>query len=306
MSRPLDVAAPILARQHALVLARQLTSHGVHPQEVTRLLHRGIWQRLDRGLYGPTGVPMTWRRQLMAAVLLGPPGTVASHRAGAALVGVGGLQDPKPEVSIPSGTSLRRPWLIAHESVDLDLAFPTTVDGIPVTGLPRLAVDLGSVTSFTRYKHTVRELRHGHGVTSEALLHTYLRHSARGRNGCGALRAWLDRYFDVSGVSESGIELVVLDAILDAELPRPVRPLEVCVGGHRYRLDLASPDAMIAIEVDGAQHDDVDIRGDDAVRTAHLEAAGWRVIRIRAAHLASDLAAALALVRSAVCESHLV
>lgn len=239
----------------------------------------------------------------MTAVLIGPPGTVVSHRAGAALVGAGGLHEPEPEVSIPRGTSLRRPWLIAHESTDLDLVQPTAVDGIPVTDLCRLAVDLGSVVSFQRYKHTIRELRHSHGVTSDALLRTYLRHSQRGRNGCGALRDWLDRYFDVAGVSESGIELVVLDAILDASLPAPVRQLRVSAGGHRYRLDLAYPHVLLAIEVDGAQHEDLDISADDIVRTARLEAAGWQVIRIRASHLAGDLAKALAVIRSVVCGS---
>lgn len=300
MSRTLDVAAPILARQHALVLSRQLTSRGVHRQALKRLVDRGIWQREDDGLYGPTGVPMTWRRWLMAAILIGPPGTVVSHRAGAALLGAGGLHEPQPEVSIPRGTSLRRPWLIAHESTDLDLVRPTTVDGIPVTDCCRLAVDLGSVVSFERYKHTIRELRHGHGVTSGALLRTYLRHSQRGRNGCGALRDWVDRYFDVAGVSESGIELVVLDAIIDAALPAPTRQLRVRAGGHPYRLDMAYPHVMLAIEVDGAQHQDLDIAADDAVRTARLEAAGWRVIRIRSAHLASDLAQALVIIRSVV------
>lgn len=169
-----------------------------------------------------------------------------------------------------------------------------------MTDCCRLAVDLGSVVSFERYKHTIRELRHGHGVTSDALLRTYLRHSQRGRNGCGALRDWLDRYFEVAGVSESGIELVVLDAIIDAALPAPARQLRVSAGGHPYRLDMAYPHVMLAIEVDGAQHQDLDIAADDAVRTARLEAAGWRVIRIRSAHLASDLAQALVIIRSVV------
>lgn len=36
-----------------------------------------------------------------AAVLLGPDGILVSHRAGAALRGVGGLTEPTPEVSVP-------------------------------------------------------------------------------------------------------------------------------------------------------------------------------------------------------------
>lgn len=37
-----------------------------------RMVRNGAWQRLDEGLYAPSGVPMTWRRQVLAAVLLGP------------------------------------------------------------------------------------------------------------------------------------------------------------------------------------------------------------------------------------------
>jgi hypothetical protein len=304
MSTTLDVAAPLLTGQHALVTAAQLKAEGVHGQAVKRLVDRGLWERLDHSLYGPVGVPMTWRRRLMAAALIGPPGTVVSHRALAALHGVGSLDDPLPEVSIPAGTSLRRPWLIAHESTDLHLAEPEVLDGIPVTSRCRLAIDLGAVVSFERYKHAVRELRHGHGLTNDQLLRAYLRHSERGRNGCGAIRDWLDRYYDLVGVSESGLELVVLDAIIDASLPAPGRQLWVAAGGARYRLDLAYADLRLAIEVDGAQHDDVDLRASDAVRTARLEAAGWRVVRIRSSHFATDLAAALLAIRSPVVAAH--
>lgn len=300
MSTIIEAAAPLLRRQHALVTSGQLATLGVHPQSLSRLVARGAWERLDHALYGPVGVPRSWRRDLMAAVLLGPPGTVVSHRAAAALHGVGGLTAPMPEVTIPRGTRLRRPWLIAHESVDLELAEPIAIDGIPVTGLPRVAVDLGSVVSPRRYVQTVRELRHGHGVTSGVLLHTYLRHKARGRNGCGALRDWLDRYFDVAGTPESGIEQVVLDALLDCGMPAPRCQHEVRVGGARYRLDLAYPEVRLAIEVDGRQHDDLDLRVADARRTARLEEAGWTVVRIRSTHLASDLASALRTIRHLV------
>ena len=306
MPNPLTVAAPLLRQQHALVTGAQLAEAHVHPQAIKRLVDRGVWERLDASLYGPSGVPMFWRRRLMAAVLIGPTGTVVSHRAGAALHSVGGLHEPTPEVSIPRGTSLRRPWLIAHESNDLHLATPMRIDGIPVTDGLRLAMDLGSVVSFERFKHTIRELRHGHGITSEMLLRTYLRHKRKGRNGGGALRDWLDRYFDVAGVSESGLELVVLDAILDAQLARPVRQLWVETPGARYRLDLAYPQVKLAIEIDGAQHADDDATLYDAARTAALEAAGWTVVRIRSWRFATDLAEALATIRSVVSSSQMV
>ncbi|WP_436793636.1 type IV toxin-antitoxin system AbiEi family antitoxin domain-containing protein [Actinospongicola halichondriae] len=306
MSEVLARTAPWLARQHALITAAQLRVLGVHPQQVQRLVKRGIWERIDVGLYGPVGVPMTWRRRLMAATLLGPDGTLVSHRAAAHLDGLGGFYDPRPEVSIPVGTSLRRPDVIVHESHDLHLATPRCIDGIPTTGRLRLAVDLGSVVSFGRFTHTIRELRHGHGVSTEDLIRTYAAHSERGRNGCGALRDWIDRYAGISGLSESGIELLVLDAIIDAQLPTPVRQHWVEAQGSRYRLDLAYPGVRLAIEVDGGQHRDPDVARSDAARTARLEASGWTVVRIRSWELTTDLPKALATIASAVRGSHLV
>jgi len=208
---------------------------------------------------------------------------------------VGGFDDPPaPEISIPRGTTFRRKGVVVHESTDLELAGLHVVDGLPCGSPARLAMDLGSVVSEQRFRHSVRELRHRHGVTSEELLRTYLRHKRRGRNGGGALRDWLDRYFDVGGVSESGLELVVLDAILDADLPAPVRQHWVRAGSASYRLDLAHPGLLVCVEVDGVHHrDDPEVRAADLVRQQALEAAGWTVIRIRSWAFATDLAAAL-------------
>jgi hypothetical protein len=303
MDELLVLAAPTLRRQQALITRRQCLELGGSAAALRRLLDRGIWETVDRGLYGPSGVPLGWSRRLMAASLLAPPGSLVSHCAAGALLDVGGLTQPKPELSVHEGQTFRRPWVITHESKDLDLADVVVIDGIPTTGPRRLAMDIGSVVSFPRFKHTVREIRHQHGVTNEQLLHTYLRHKQRGRNGGGSLRDWLDRYFAISGTAESGLELVVLDAILDSSLPAPVAQHWVVTAGGRFRLDLAYPERKIAIEVDGVQHEDLDIVPADQRRTALLEDCGWTVIRVRSKHLATDLPRALRALESLLSEN---
>lgn len=298
-------ALSLLHDQHALVTRRQLLTLDGGPALLRRMLRNGSWCRLDEGLYGPAGVAMSWRRRLMAAVLLAPDGTLVSHRASAHLIGVGGFPHaPDVEVTIPRGTTFRRKGVVVHESCDLALAGWTTVDGIPCTGPDRLAMDLGAVVSEKRYRQAIRELRHDHGVTTEALLRTYLRHKRQGRNGGGALRDWLDRYFEIGGVTESGLEQVVLDALIDASLPAPVAQHWVRAGCASYRLDLAYPHRRICIEVDGIQHrDDPEVVANDLVRQRALEDAGWTVIRIRSWSFASDLARALRQVRASVVDS---
>jgi hypothetical protein len=198
---------------------------------------------------------------------------------------------------------MRRPGVIVHESTDLHLAEIRRIDGIPTTGPRRLAMDLGAVVSEARYRQTVRELRHQHHVPAARLLQTYLRHKRSGRNGGAALRAWLDRYYAIEGVPESGIELVVLDALIDAGLPTPVAQLWVDTPAGRFRLDLAWPDLLVAVEVDGRQHADPDAVVADARRDAALAALGWTVIRVRSWALASDLRVAIDRVRSVVTSS---
>lgn len=294
MPPPIDLARPTLERQHSLITRWQAIERGLTVTQIDALVRSGVWEVIDRALYGPVGVAMDWERRQHAAVLCAPATSLASHRACAMLRNVGGLSDPPVEITIPRGTTFRRPDVIVHESCDLHLAAPVEVRGIPTTGLRRLAMDLGCVVSFERFKHTIREIRHVHGVTSEQLLSTYLAHKARGRNGGAALRDWLDRYFHVRGVPESGIELVVLDALIDAGFPTPVAQHWVDTGATRYRLDLAYPDQMICIEVDGRQHrDDADVAANDAARTRRLKALGWTVLRIRSDHLATDLAAVM-------------
>lgn len=298
MSESLGRAASVMASQWSLITTAQASEVGIGREQCRDLVRRRIWERPERGLYGPTGVAWTWRRRLMAAVLLAPDGSLVSHRPAATLLGVGGMAAPRPEITIPRGKTFRRSWVTVHESTDLVLADPREIDGIPITGPRRLAMDLGSVVSAARYRQTLRELRFEHGVTSDALLHTYLRHKRSGRNGGGALRDWLDRYLGVEGVPESGLEQLVLDAFLDAGVATPVAQLWVeTYERARYRIDLAFPDLMLAIEVDGSQHEESEHRAADARRDAALEALGWTVIRIRVGSFASDLARAIAVVR---------
>lgn len=298
MSAELVAAGRILAHQQSLITTSQAEGIGIGRKRCQRLVDRGLWERLDLGVYGPTGVALTWQRRLMLALLLAPDGSLGSHRSSAALLGVGGITRPNPEVTIPRGTTLRRPWLVVHESTDLELADRRRIDGIPITGPRRLAMDLGSVVSPSQYRQAMRGLRSSHGVQFPALLRTYLRHKRSGRNGGAALRDWLDRYVDVGGVPESGLEQVVLDAFLDAGL-QPLAQHWVEVGPNRYRLDLAFPDLMVAIEIDGSQHEEKPAQDADAIRQIALEAAGWTVERIRVATFTADLVRAIEAVRRA-------
>ncbi|MGY1714283.1 endonuclease domain-containing protein [Geodermatophilus sp. SYSU D01106] len=65
------------------------------------------------------------------------------------------------------------------------------------------------------------------------------------------------------------------------------------------RVDLAFPEARLAMEYDGAHHFEDDQMAKDDDRLGRLRAAGWRVIRVTAADM-RDLDALLARIREAL------
>jgi very-short-patch-repair endonuclease len=72
---------------------------------------------------------------------------------------------------------------------------------------------------------------------------------------------------------------------------------QVPLAGH-FIADFAAPSARLIVEVDGACH--ARRRGADKRRDRALTALGWRVLRLDAALVTSDLSAAVALVQQAL------
>jgi very-short-patch-repair endonuclease len=66
----------------------------------------------------------------------------------------------------------------------------------------------------------------------------------------------------------------------DAGLPEPVAEFPVEAGGGRYRVDLAYPDALLAIELDDKETHLTDKAfEEDPIRENRLKLAGWLVLR---------------------------
>jgi very-short-patch-repair endonuclease len=70
----------------------------------------------------------------------------------------------------------------------------------------------------------------------------------------------------------------------------------------RFVLDFYAPEQRLAVEVDGAVHDQDERREADQVRDAQLARLGVRILRVRNEAIASDLDAVLAAIRRALHE----
>jgi very-short-patch-repair endonuclease len=96
-------------------------------------------------------------------------------------------------------------------------------------------------------------------------------------------------------------EAKVLRVVRDLGLPSPEVNHRVRVGGRVRYLDLAWPDAKVAVEFDGfVPHSTRRVFDDDRARQNDLVADGWIVFRVTKAMLAGDVERTFAPIAAAI------
>jgi hypothetical protein len=119
----------------------------------------------------------------------------------------------------------------------------------------------------------------------------------RGRPGTRRVRAVVEARRE-GATGDSPLEARWLRAFEELGLPRPVTGHQVVLAGRVFVLDLAWPDARVAVEVDGfAAHAGREAFDRDRARANALVNAGWRVFRatsrLEPATVAAQVRAAL-------------
>ncbi|RTL65520.1 MAG: DUF559 domain-containing protein [Pseudonocardiaceae bacterium] len=195
-----------------------------------------------------------------AATLLGAPG---GPRGADALIVVPRYVKPVPGVRVGR-------WRLLPEEV-------TEVDGCRVTTPLRTAWDIARREGRTDAVVAIDSLARNAGLVLEALADMAFRlRKVRGATLVRAAASLADPR------AESPMETRMRLVLTDAGLPAPVSQYELRDGGRVVaRFDLAYPDARLAIEYDGAAHDDALDRRRD-VRTGAL---GWQTIRLVSADI---------------------
>ena len=103
------------------------------------------------------------------------------------------------------------------------------------------------------------------------------------RNGCAIVLALLDERDPGLRLSRNVWEAKLLRTVQRLGLPRPEVNYRVRVGGRVRYLDLAWPDAKVAVEFDGfVPHSTRRVFDDDRERQNDLVADGWTVFRVTA------------------------
>jgi hypothetical protein len=252
------------------------------------------YRRLVHGVYADPSLPVDHQLRSCAVALLMPDGAAIGGHSAASWYGApfAHVHDPVTVVGPadmvwagPRGVRVHRsrePVDVVRDSAD-----------VPVTSAVRTAWDVAALepvgTAVAALDAMVRS-----GAVTLAELGT-LATSGAMRWGVTRVRRAVDF---VDPRAESPPESRVRVALVLAGLT-PVPQYGILLDGQPVRLDLAFPEARLAIEYEGAYHfeDDQIVRDDE--RYERLRAAGWTVIRLSAADL-RDLDAVVTRVRAAL------
>jgi very-short-patch-repair endonuclease len=275
-----DVLLPLFLVQHGLISLDQVQAAGGSGDQVHYRLSVGRWAEADHRVYRLVGVPPSWQSRLLAPILSAGPGAMASHHAAAALHGAPGFGRGVPELSIPRGEKFRRPELRIHTSTDLARCEREIVDGIPVTDVARTMLDLARTVGDQRLLRTIEWARRAGETDWPGLITTLAVHARRGRPGVRRLRRLILANAHRAEITDSDLELLALALLREHGLPEPVLHHRVYDAGRFVaEVDLAYPELMIAIELDGSIHLLKDVHERDLPRQNDLILLGWTVLR---------------------------
>lgn len=247
--------ADTAACQHAIFARPLIDELGFSKRQRARRIQEGRWVELFDGVYRFGGAPITWRGELLAACLAGAPFAAASHRSAAALRDLPGGDRTLQEILCPRWDRAQRPGLIVHESMVLTPQDVTTVDHIPVTTVERTLVDLGAVRGIETVERAVESALRRDLTSIESLEATVQRLGRRGRRGVGVLRNILAVRTVDRALTESDMEMLLLQILRKNGLPEPTVQYEIWHKGRFIaRVDAAYIEWRIALEYESYEH----------------------------------------------------
>ncbi len=239
-----------------------------------KVLRGPRFRRLFTGIYIRADAEITFEVRSRAAHLLVAGRGALGGFSAAELLGAscGPLAGPA-EIVVPRGRVTPRPGLLVrHHELASDEV--TEVDGCAVTSPLRTAYDLARRLPLVEAVVAVDALAYVWGIVPAEVLRMARRHL--GSRGSAQLP-------DVIALScvlaESPMETRIRLALHFGGLSPPVPQHPE----GPYRLDMAYPDLMVAVEYDGRHHLDADQALRDLDRATYLGRRGWIVLRFRAA-----------------------
>jgi hypothetical protein len=275
------IAGEIAARQLGLITRAQALGAGISSNQVRWRQRNGTWRRVRSGVFSMSGAPVTWEQRLLAIVLAGGPGTVASHFSAAGLHDFPDGMREALEVTVLPGTQPRLTGVRIHRPGLLPDHDVRVVDGIPVTSYARTLVDCTGRMSLGQIARALDAGLVGHKVTLWSVERSLsVLGQAPGRHPSKLWTLLAERGQETE-LGESRPEMRVFRVLNASDLPAPTQQHPVKFGSDRFRLDLAYPDVKLAVEYDGWDaHRSRSAFDADRRRDRILQVNGWVVLRL--------------------------
>jgi very-short-patch-repair endonuclease len=148
------------------------------------------------------------------------------------------------------------------------------------TNAARTLIDVGAVVPKTVLETALERALHEGLTTFDRLVRRFFQVARSGRPGIAPLRTLLVDRDPSLAPAESDLETLLLRILRAGGLPEPVRQLDIRVGDHIFRLDVAYPALKIFIEGDGfGTHSTRNTFETDRDRQNLLVIEGWLPLR---------------------------
>ena len=163
-------------------------------------------------------------------------------------------------------------------------------EGLRVVSIARTLVDISAFWSVGQLARALDEALRNHRTTLWAVEQCVRRLESGPNRRCSVIEMLVDERRQSIVVGDSRLEQLVYLPLVDAGVELPVPQFPVAVGGRRFRLDFAWPDAKLYVEVDGwdTHRTFTDFHGDRR-RDALLVAAGWTPLHFTEASTSCDI-----------------
>jgi hypothetical protein len=237
-----------------------------------RQLRGPHFRRVITGVYVAGRVPdHAWIRAA-AALLVHPPGAVATHTSAARVLGAPVPPDPAEHVTVARDGDRRPSRSVRCHVAALGAADVAVVDTVRISAPPRMFREVASLLPLVDAVVVGDWLcRHGH-ATPEGLVASSAG-CPRARHAASYVRERVD----------SPMETRVRMLLVLAGLPEPDVNVELRDerGFFVARLDLSWPRVRLAVEYDGRQHVESAAQWErDVDRLGEVDELGWRTIRV--------------------------
>jgi hypothetical protein len=233
-----DTACAIAAGQHGLVTRAQLLAAGIDADRIRRWLADGRLHRVHRGVHAVGPRLASVHAGYTGAVLACGDGAHLSHRAAGYLMKVVPARvAPVPEVTVPTTADRSRPGIVVHRVRVLPAEDLREFEGIRVTTVPRILLDLApglSLPDLTRACHEawIRGTRPHH-------IRACIERNPH-KHGAGRLRIAIGE-----DVTLSMLEDLFLELLRRHGLPRP----RTNIDGRGDKVDCHWPQLGLTIEL---------------------------------------------------------